>query len=118
MAGYFPIGIKMRSIRKQEFLDLMRESKSVYDFSNHVQSGYTMRVIENFCSNTKIITNNVLLKQEPFFSNDRFFIFNDFNFKGVKEFIHTPLNDENISESFWLCNWLETILEKTDLKKF
>jgi hypothetical protein len=109
-AGYFPSGIKMRSIRKEEFLVLMRGSKAVYDFSNHIQTGYTMRVIENFCSDKKIITNNASLKEESFFSNDRFFIFKDLDFSGVKEFLNFPLNTEEYSQSFWLCNWVDNIL--------
>lgn len=111
IAGHFPSGIKMRSIRRKEFLDLMRESKAVYDFSNHIQTGYTMRVIENFCSDKKIITNNPLLKEESFYSNDRFFIFNDFDFSGVKDFINSPLMVEEYSQSFWLCNWVDNILK-------
>jgi hypothetical protein len=115
MAGYLPFGIKMRSIRKTEFLDLMRQSRAVYDFSNHIQSGYTMRVIENFCANKKIITNNPLLNEEPFFSKDRFFIFKGFDYDGVKEFIYTPMKQESYSETFWLHNWVETIINSVEL---
>jgi hypothetical protein len=115
MAGYFPSDIKMRSIRKTEFLDLMRQSRAVYDFSNHIQSGYTMRVIENFCSDKKIITNNPLLKEEPFFSEDRFFIFKGFEFDGVKDFIYSPLKQESYSEFFWLHNWVEKITNSVEL---
>ena len=74
-----------------------------------------MRVIENFCSDKKIITNNALLKGESFFSNDRFFIFEDLEFSGLKEFLNSPLNTEVYSQSFWLCNWVDNILKSIKL---
>lgn len=114
-SGYLPLGVKMRSIRKDEFIDLMRDSKAVFDFSNHIQTGYTMRVIENFCSGKKIITNNPLLKDELFFSNDRFLIFKDYDFSDVKEFLNIPLKQENYSPKFWLRNWVDNILTSVNL---
>ena len=115
LAGHFPSGIKVRSIRRNEFLDIMRDSKAVYDFSNHIQTGYTMRVIENFCSDKKIITNNPLLKQEPFYSEDRFFIFSDSDYEGVKQFINKPMVPEEHSQLFWLSSWIETIINSVEL---
>ncbi|MDH6525581.1 hypothetical protein [Polynucleobacter sphagniphilus] len=88
-----PKGIKLREIEFERFIELIEISSAVFDFSNHSQSGQTMRMIENVCCGKKIITNNVWVREEKFYSQDRIYIFNDLDFTGVEEFLKVPLVD-------------------------
>ncbi|WP_180901250.1 CgeB family protein [Martelella soudanensis] len=89
--GILPRGVSFRSITSRQFHDMMEQSVAVFDFANHQQSGHTMRTIENLCSGKKIITNNASVLNEPFFSEDRFLIFQDFDFSRVSAFLDVPL---------------------------
>ena len=91
--GIRPRGLSFGSITRANFLAMVESSVAVFDFANHRQSGYTMRVFENLCAGKKIITNNPRVRQERFFSPDRIHVFEGLNFTGVKVFIDTPLAD-------------------------
>lgn len=109
--GYFPRGLKLRSIPQEEFISMMQRSKATFDFANHQQSGYTMRFIENLCGGKKIITNNDRALSESFYSPNRFVVFNDLNFDGVKEFLDSPLTDDHIQFSqFYIQTFVEKLL--------
>lgn len=90
-AGLKPKGLSFGPISHQAFLDMVASSVAVFDFANHHQSGYTMRVFENLCSGKKIITNNARIRYESFFSADRIHVFEGHDFSGVRDFINRPL---------------------------
>lgn len=90
-AGGNPKDVALGSIDRSSFIDMMETSVATFDFANHAQSGYTMRVIENLCAGKKIITANPRVKQESFYSPDRFFVFESLDFEGVADFVRTPL---------------------------
>ena len=52
-----------------------------------------MRVIENLCAGMKIITNNPRVRDEHFYSPDRFHVYEGLDFTGVREFLDSPLAD-------------------------
>lgn len=89
--GLRPTGLSFGSIGKAEFQGLIETSIAVFDFANHHQTGYTMRVFENLCAGKKIITNNPRIRQEPFYSADRIHVFSGLDFEGVNEFVNRPL---------------------------
>lgn len=86
-------GLDNGHISRGRFLDMIERSAATFDFANHHQSGYTMRVIENLCAGKKIITTNPRVLDEPFYSPDRFHVFSDEDFEGVADFVRTPLAD-------------------------
>lgn len=86
-------GLSWGSIGRTQFLDMIETSVAVFDFANHHQSGYTMRVFENLCAGKKIITNNPRVIREDFYSPDRFHVFHNLDFTGVKAFIDMPLTE-------------------------
>lgn len=90
-SGLKPAGLSFGSIGKAEFLELIETSVAVFDFANHHQSGYTMRVFENLCAGKKIITNNPRIRRERFYSADRIHVFSGLDFAGVREFLDRPL---------------------------
>lgn len=91
--GIRPRGLSSGSIGRAEFLEMVETSVAVFDFANHHQSGYTMRVFENLCAGKKIITNNPRIRTESFFSPDRIHVFDGVDFTGVKAFVDQPLAD-------------------------
>jgi hypothetical protein len=95
--GYWPRGLTYKSIDHDEFIDMMERSTATFDFANHKQSGYTMRVIENLCAGKKIITNNTRVLHEKFYSPDRFFVYKDLDFDGVKAFLDVPLSNPDLN---------------------
>jgi hypothetical protein len=109
--GIIPRGLKLRSIPQKEFISFMQSSKATFDFANHKQSGYTMRFIENLCAGKKIITNNRRVLHEPFYSPDRFFVFENLSFDGVKEFLEMPIkNPEEHFEQFYIQTFVRMLL--------
>ena len=93
-AGYKPWGLAARPIDKAHFVEMVETSVAVFDFSNHTQTGYTMRIFENLCSGKKIITNNGRILAESFYSPDRVHVFKETDYSGVKAFLELPLADE------------------------
>lgn len=92
-AGIRPKGLKSGPVRHDRFLDMVARSTTVFDFANHVQTGYTMRIFENLCGRKKIITSNRRIRNEPFYSPDRIHVFDGLDFTGIKAFVETPLKD-------------------------
>ena len=86
-----PTGISLRSIQLDAFQEMIETSCGVFDFANHDQSGQTMRMMENLCCGKKIVTNNLWVKQEPFYTTDRIHVFEGLDFTGVEEFLQMPL---------------------------
>lgn len=70
---------------------MVESSVAVFDFANHAQSGYTMRIFENLCAGKKIVTSNTRIRHESFYSPDRIHVFEDLDFAGVKQFLEVPL---------------------------
>lgn len=96
--GLKPKGLAKGSISKVEFREMLETSAAVFDFANHDQSGYTMRIFENLCARKKIITNNRRIVHEEFYSDDRIFLIDEGNFSGVERFLDAPL--QNPDKSF------------------
>ena len=91
-AGHVPRGLASGPIAKEDFIAMMKSVSATFDFANHHQTGYTMRVIENLCARRKIITSNAGVKRESFYSPDRFHVFEEGDgFEGVEKFLDTPL---------------------------
>lgn len=92
MAGHSHRSLRLSSITPRAISDMMRTSAAVFDFANHIQSGLTMRTIENLCAGVKIITSNRRVMDEPFYSPDRILVYDNLDFSGVKNFLSEPLS--------------------------
>ena len=90
-AGRKPTGLTGRPIAPDAFRAMIAASAAAFDYANHAQSGYTMRVFETLCARRKIITNNARIRQEPFYSPDRVHVFEGLDFAGVDAFLGVPL---------------------------
>jgi hypothetical protein len=92
-AGTRPKRVCSSSIKPADLCEIIEASVGVFDFANHTQSGQTMRMMENLCAGMKIITNNISVQHERFYSPDRIHVFEGSNFSGVAEFLRLPLVD-------------------------
>jgi len=92
-AGVRPRGLTLRSVEPGAFRAMIEVSTGVFDFANHTQSGQTMRMMENLCAGKKIVTNNLWVKREPFYSPDRIHVYDGLDFVGVAEFLASPVAD-------------------------
>jgi hypothetical protein len=111
MRGFFPSGIKFFNISKERFIFLIENATSVFDIPNHEQEGYTMRFMENLCAGKKIITNNARVLAESFYSDDRIFLFEDFNFSKAADFLNKELcNPEENFPEFHINSFLKKLL--------
>ena len=110
--GHLPLDVSLRSIQQADFIRLIETSSAVFDFANHRQVGFTMRTIENLCAGKKIITNNPAVRAEPFYSDDRFYVFEGLDFSGVKDFLARPLRapDANFPE-FHLSSFVRRLVD-------
>lgn len=111
-SGILPRGVSLSSIEEKKFLNIVSQSAAVFDFANHKQSGYTMRVMENICMGKKIITNNSNIVAEPFYSPDRVFVYKDLGFSGVKEFLASkPVGEEAKVEEYYVQNFVRKLID-------
>jgi hypothetical protein len=90
-AGLRPKNISFRAIPDAEFVEIMEKSSAVFDYANHSQAGFTMRIIENLCAGKKIITNNQNVMNAEFYSEERFLVFKNLDFTEVSDFLKRPL---------------------------
>ena len=110
--GHLPLDVSLRSIPQADFIGLIETSSAVFDFANHRQVGYTMRTIENLCAGKKIITNNAAVRAEPFYSDDRFHVFDGLDFSGVQAFLARPLRDPDADfPEFHLSSFVRRLVD-------
>lgn len=93
--GLFPHDVSFRSIDKPALRSLIETTSAAFDFANHVQSGQTMRMMENLCLGKKIVTSNTWVKLEPFYSPDRIHVFESLDFSGVSDFLNGDLRNKD-----------------------
>jgi hypothetical protein len=110
-------GLSLAALSTEQIIKRMNDSVAVFDFPNHAQSGYTMRLIENLCAGKKIVTSNARVRQEEFYSEDQFFVAENLDFTGLKDFLKTDTQGSDVAEcsarraEFSLDHWIDSIFE-------
>lgn len=108
--GVLPHGVRFREIERREFLAMLDKAAVVFDFANHEQSGFTMRVMENLCAGKKIITNNKEIMGAPFYTPDRICVFENLDFSEVKSFIETPISSPSDPlKEYYIQNFVRSL---------
>lgn len=78
----------------EDYLKVLAKSKCVLDLWRlYPTEGYSFRIAESMALKTKVITNRVGIKDEPFYDNSRFLVINDFSGltpKLIEDFLKTP----------------------------
>ena len=104
-------GITGKSLGFDGIVDMLEASRGTFDFANHRQSGYTMRLIENMCAGIKIVTENSRILEEPFYRDDRFLLVDGHDFSAVPEFLARPITSDLDVEAFRVDNWARQLVE-------
>jgi len=113
--GIYPKNVSIGHIKEKQFIDFIQRSNTVFDFANHQQSGYTMRVIENLCMNKRLITNNARILEEDFYSPSLIYIYRDFDFSGVAEFMKDGRVDAGSTfDRFYIQEFVQKLIESKD----
>lgn len=100
--GILATDVSRRAVSKAELRQKMEQASAVFDCANYLQTGFTMRVMENLCAGKKLITASQNIIEEPFYSPEQIFVYKDDNFEGVDAFMNIPLpaNDHRMDEFF------------------
>lgn len=101
------------SIPYSEVLQISSCAGCLLDILQPGQVGMTMRVLEALFLNKKLITDNVSIKDEPFYRPNNIYIINDFNqpWKSVKEFLDSPYEEvsEAIVREYDIKKWIKKV---------
>lgn len=109
-AGVIPRDVNFRPIGNDLQDRIISEAAAVFDFANHRQSGFTMRVMENLCADKKIITNNSYVEEASFFSRDRFWVYKGMDFSGVLEFLERPIVEGADYSEYFIQGFVDRLL--------
>lgn len=103
-------GVTLRSLSATQIIEVFRQSRAVFDFPNHVQNGYTMRLIESMCAGKKVVTSNTHIETEAFYSPDRFLALRGLDFGAIPAFLDRPLVSTTSFREFELDNFTSRLL--------
>jgi len=101
-----------KPLRRNQYLDYLRESKAIVDVSNKNQSGLAIRIIEAIGAGKKVITNNFKIKNELLYSDEYICLISPENpmvpeyFLSNNEFSAERMN---ISDYYSLDNWINNL---------
>jgi hypothetical protein len=105
-------GLTGRPIGFERIVDLIETSNATFDFANHRQSGYTMRLIENMCAGRKIVTENPRIVDEPFYREDRFLLVDGRDFSALPDFLARPVRSDLDVKAFHIDSWARALIGK------
>lgn len=97
----------------QAVSDVMCDSEVIIDYGHPDQTGLTMRTIETLGINKKLITNNKLVMEEPFYKTENIFVIGQQNDQELAEFLtspYVPVSNE-IYQSYAIENWVERLIQ-------
>lgn len=103
-------------LSRSQVLDLMSQSRAVFDFTHSTQSGLTMRTIECLGAGIKLITSNMRIKKYNFYNQNNIFIIDNTNkIKDIGKFIvgnnYIYIN-EDIFNSYSLKSWIKVMFNE------
>lgn len=98
-----------KPLNKSEIYDLINHSKSVIDLSHSGQTGLSIRVFEILSQNTKLITNNPNILNEPFYNSNNIKVIDlDEKLNISNDFINSKFQKIDFS-NYNLTNWIQKI---------
>ncbi len=103
-------GVTGKPIGFEAIMAMLETSRATFDFANHRQSGYTMRLIENMCAGRKIITENARIRDEPFYREDRFLVVDGHDFSAVPAFLTRPITSKLDISLYGIDRWAERLI--------
>ena len=102
-------GVHFGSLSRKELEDIYRESETVLDLSNNIQSGYTMRTFETLGAHRKLITTNSNIKNESFYSENNVFVLDESHPYPGTDFLKAAFDNNINIDQYSLRSWINTL---------
>lgn len=96
-----------------DYLSLIQNSSIILDIKTEEHNGLSFRIFEAIKYGKKLITNNKAIKQYDFYHPNNFFIFDDDDFQGLKDFLdgkYIPPSN-TIRQKYSFSNWVKNLLD-------
>lgn len=103
-------------LSKQQYLDILKKTNTVFDIPHDKQSGLTMRTIETLGAKRKMITTNANIKKYDFYSEDNIFVLDENNRNEIVPFlekVYKPF-DSDVYKKYSLASFIKTIIIQAD----
>ena len=102
-----------KGMEYSELLQIINESKCIVELVKEGQEGLTLRSMESIFYQKKLITNNLKIKEEPFYSENNIMIWNNQDQNQIREFLESDYEkiDEKIVMQYSFMGWLKNFNE-------
>lgn len=89
----------------------IRSSKCIVEIVQHQQYDITLRPLEAIANGCKLITNNIHIKEYPFYTPNNIFVWGIDNIEDLDDFLNTPYEvlDREIVEKYDVNYWLDRV---------
>lgn len=106
----------IRELSYQEYIDVVSSSKAILDIMPPSQVGLTLRPMESLFLEKKLITDNIHIEKEPFYTPDNIFILGKDNILSLHEFLNKPYQkvDSTIKDYYDFDQWVERMINKKE----
>lgn len=97
------------AVSYQQYLDWLTQSRAVLDIYQTGQTGFSLRVMEHMFFEKKLITNNRVIKNAPFYHRENIFCWGEDNPACLREWLELPFVpiDEKIKNDYHYENWVK-----------
>lgn len=102
----------IKELSYQEYINLLCNSKAILDIMPPSQIGLTLRPMESIFLHRKLITDNIHIKEEPFYNKNNIFILGEDNIHNLREFLEIPYEEisQEIKINYDFNQWIERII--------
>lgn len=106
----------IKELSYQEYINVVSSSKAILEIMPPSQVGLTLRPMESLFLEKKIITDNILIEKEPFYTPNNIFILGKDDLSSLKDFLSKPYQkiEDSIKEFYDFDQWLERIINKKE----
>ena len=96
----------------ERVVENIRKSFCIVDLTRDNQTGLTLRPLESLFFGKKLITNNVNIKNYPFYCSSNIFVLNLDDASKLKDFLATPYVDVDaeIKKQYVFDQWLDRVI--------
>jgi hypothetical protein len=104
--------VSFKKLARNEIANIFIKSRCVIDFNNPRQTGLTMRTFEALATGAKLITTNITISQESFYSPDYIYIIDKDNPKIDQKFFYKEnYSVSNRIENYSIHSWVKAFFD-------
>ena len=105
---------KNEFVSYEEYLEMIKRSKTITDIVGERQTGLTLRALESLYYSKKLITNNKDIKKYDFYNKNNIFVIGEDDDKKLKDFINSKYDNKNQKEyieKYNYYNWVKSLIK-------